>query len=79
MVRCIICNRIKQPLGAPPTVDLEGMRCDMSCPGYTLDPPPINDGPAFVRYQPPRTNARPTGDQVVDVIGRALCKVHFGV
>jgi hypothetical protein len=106
--RCIICNRIKQPLNTLVSADLQGMRCDMGCPGYTLDPPPTDGSATFLRQaaglpeplgEPmpaslpapmpvtsaaagPASTPVPVAvdlrDQLVDVIGRALCEVHFG-
>jgi hypothetical protein len=47
-VRCIICRRIKRPVGAPVPEALSGMRCDEECVGYHLDPRPGHRWPAFV-------------------------------
>jgi hypothetical protein len=75
-VRCIICHRIKQPVSEPASADLQGMRCDLGCPGYTLDPPAPSATVQFVRHVGPPP--MPAGDRMLDVIGRALCEVHFG-
>ncbi len=74
-VRCIVCRRIKQPVGRPIAPDLQAMRCDDRCPGYTLDPPPGDDLPIFHRYAPVAIGTQ----QTLDLIGRALCDLHFGV
>ena len=84
-VRCIICNRIKQPAGRGIPMDLEGMRCDPSCPGYTMDPLPASHDPLLERLQPasvigtPSVAATGLSQEPIDVIGRALIKTHFGV
>lgn len=84
-VRCIICNKIKQPLSIPVASELVGMRCDESCPGYTLDPPAVDGSMTFLERIDLSHRAAGVdsvagaGDELIDVIGRALCEVHFGL
>ena len=49
-VRCIVCNRIKRPMGVAVPEELSGMRCDDGCPGYLVDPRPGHRWPAFVPH-----------------------------
>ena len=86
-VRCIICSRIKVPVGQLLPRDLHGMRCTATCPGYTIDPPAGHLWPvAMTEVRTPAGIVGTGGEPVAaarlaadvqDALGRALCQHYF--